>query len=87
MGSGAAAVARALPAVFRQRPGRHRADRPVRPAGGGEPGLGELFGAPQQDLIGEPLIGFVTEEDRREVAVKLAAAAEGAALRGRSRCG
>ena len=37
MGIGAAAVARALPAVFRQRPGRHRADRPVRPAGGGEP--------------------------------------------------
>ena len=44
--------------------------------------LGELFGAPQQDLIGEPLIGFVTEEDRREVAVKLAAAAEGAAPQG-----
>jgi two-component system cell cycle sensor histidine kinase/response regulator CckA len=41
--------------------------------------LGELFGAPTQDLIGEPLIGFVTEEDRREIAVKLAAAADGAA--------
>jgi two-component system cell cycle sensor histidine kinase/response regulator CckA len=44
--------------------------------------LGELFGVSQQDLIGEPLIGFVTEEDRREVAVKLAAAAEGAAPQG-----
>jgi two-component system cell cycle sensor histidine kinase/response regulator CckA len=44
--------------------------------------LGELFGVSQQDLIGEPLIGFVTEEDRREVAVKLAAAAEGAASQG-----
>ena len=38
--------------------------------------LGELFGAPPQDLIGEPLIGFVNEQDRREVAVRLAAAAE-----------
>ena len=37
MGGGAAPVARALPAVFRQRAGRHRADRPLRPAGGGEP--------------------------------------------------
>ena len=37
MGDRAAAVARALPALLRQRPGRHRADRPVRPAGGGEP--------------------------------------------------
>ena len=37
MGSRAAAVARTLPAVLRQRAGRHRADRPVRPAGGGEP--------------------------------------------------
>ncbi|MGE5270941.1 MAG: response regulator, partial [Thiohalocapsa sp.] len=41
--------------------------------------LGELFGAPPQDLIGEPLIGFVNEDDRREIAVKLAAAADGAA--------
>jgi len=41
--------------------------------------LGELFGARPQDLIGEPLIGFVNEEDRREVAVKLAAAADGPA--------
>ena len=40
--------------------------------------LGELFGSPQQDLIGEPLIGFLAEEDRREVAVKLAGAADGA---------
>jgi two-component system, cell cycle sensor histidine kinase and response regulator CckA len=40
--------------------------------------LGELFGAQPQDLIGEPLIGFVNEEDRREIAVKLAAAADGA---------
>ena len=39
--------------------------------------LGELFGARPQDLIGEPLIGFVNEEDRREIAVKLAAAADG----------
>jgi two-component system cell cycle sensor histidine kinase/response regulator CckA len=39
--------------------------------------LGELFGATPQDLIGEPLIGFVIEEDRREIAVKLAAAADG----------
>jgi two-component system, cell cycle sensor histidine kinase and response regulator CckA len=41
--------------------------------------LGELFGAASQDLIGEPLIGFVNEEDRRDIAVKLAAAADGAA--------
>ena len=41
--------------------------------------LGELFGARPQDLIGEPLIGFVNEEDRREIAVKLASAADGAA--------
>jgi two-component system cell cycle sensor histidine kinase/response regulator CckA len=40
--------------------------------------LGELFGARPQDLIGEPLIEFVNEEDRREIAVKLAAAADGA---------
>ena len=39
--------------------------------------LGELFGARPQDLIGEPLIGFVNEEDRREITVKLAAAADG----------
>jgi len=39
--------------------------------------LGELFGTRPQDLIGEPLIGFVNEEDRREIAVKLAAAAHG----------
>jgi two-component system cell cycle sensor histidine kinase/response regulator CckA len=44
--------------------------------------LGELFGAPPQDLIGEPLIGFVTDEDRREVAVKLASAADGPAYPG-----
>ena len=44
--------------------------------------FGELFGAAPQDLIGEPLIGFVNEEDRREIAVKLAAAAEGAVLPG-----
>jgi two-component system, cell cycle sensor histidine kinase and response regulator CckA len=41
--------------------------------------LGELFGTLPQDLIGEPLIGFVNEEDRREIAVKLAAAADGTA--------
>ncbi len=41
--------------------------------------LGELFGARPQDLIGEPLIGFVNEEDRREITVKLAAAADGPA--------
>ncbi|HZT86655.1 MAG TPA: PAS domain-containing protein [Stellaceae bacterium] len=41
--------------------------------------LGELFGAKRQDLIGEPLIGFLNEEDRRDIAVKLAAAAEGRA--------
>ncbi len=40
--------------------------------------FGELFGALPQDLIGEPLIGLVNEEDRREIAVKLAAAADGA---------
>ena len=39
--------------------------------------LGELFGASTQDLIGEPLIGFLNEEDRREIAVKLAGAADG----------
>ncbi len=41
--------------------------------------LGELFGAAPQELIGQPLIGFVGEDDRRELAVKLAAAAEGSA--------
>ncbi len=39
--------------------------------------LAELCGALPQDLIGQPLIGFVTEEDRRAMAVKLAAAADG----------
>jgi two-component system cell cycle sensor histidine kinase/response regulator CckA len=39
--------------------------------------LGELFGARPQDLIGEPLIGFINEDDRREIALKLAAAADG----------
>jgi two-component system, cell cycle sensor histidine kinase and response regulator CckA len=39
--------------------------------------LGELFGATPQDLLGEPLIGFVAEEDRRNIAVRLAAAADG----------
>jgi two-component system cell cycle sensor histidine kinase/response regulator CckA len=41
--------------------------------------LGELFGTPTGELIGQPLIGFVNEDDRRELAVKLAGAAEGAA--------
>jgi len=41
--------------------------------------LGELFGARPQDLIGEPLIGFINEEDRREIAVSMAAAADGPA--------
>ena len=41
--------------------------------------LGELFGTVPQDLIGQPLIGFVNEEDRRDIAVKLAAAADGPA--------
>jgi len=39
--------------------------------------LAELFGAAQEDLIGQPLIGFVADDDRRELAVKLAAAADG----------
>jgi two-component system cell cycle sensor histidine kinase/response regulator CckA len=39
--------------------------------------LGELFGTRPQDLIGQPLIGFINEEDRREIAVKLAAAVDG----------
>src|SRR6202035_4736629 len=41
--------------------------------------LGELFGTSTEDLIGQPLIGFVNDDDRRELAVKLAAAAEGSA--------
>ncbi len=44
--------------------------------------LAELFGAAPRDLIGQPLIGFVNEEDRREIAVKLAAAADGPAYPG-----
>jgi two-component system cell cycle sensor histidine kinase/response regulator CckA len=44
--------------------------------------LGELFDAPPQELIGQPLIGFVNEEDRRKIAVELAAAAEGPAASG-----
>ncbi|HEX3885033.1 MAG TPA: PAS domain-containing protein [Stellaceae bacterium] len=39
--------------------------------------LAELFGAVPQDLIGQPLIGFVTEDDRRAIAVKLAETADG----------
>jgi two-component system cell cycle sensor histidine kinase/response regulator CckA len=39
--------------------------------------LGELFEAKPQDLRGEPLIGFLNEEDRRDIAVKLQVAAEG----------
>jgi two-component system cell cycle sensor histidine kinase/response regulator CckA len=39
--------------------------------------LGELLGVAQQELIGEPLIGFINDEDRREVAVKLSATASG----------
>src|SRR6266852_63522 len=39
--------------------------------------LSELFGTRPQELIGQPLIGFINEEDRREIAVKLAAAADG----------
>ena len=42
MGGGAAPLARALPAVFRQRPGRHRPDRPLRPAGRGQPRAGRI---------------------------------------------
>src|SRR5436305_1690532 len=45
--------------------------------------LGELFGAPPQDVIGQPLIGFVNDDDRREIMAKLAAAADGAAPPGR----
>jgi two-component system cell cycle sensor histidine kinase/response regulator CckA len=39
--------------------------------------LAHLFGAAPSELIGQPLIGFVNEEDRRDLAVKLAGAAEG----------
>jgi two-component system cell cycle sensor histidine kinase/response regulator CckA len=39
--------------------------------------LGDLFGAPLQELIGQPLIGFVNDDDRHELAAKLAAAADG----------
>src|SRR5205807_720810 len=45
--------------------------------------LGELFDAEPPDLIGQPLIGFVNEEDRREIAVRLANAVDGAAPPGR----
>jgi two-component system cell cycle sensor histidine kinase/response regulator CckA len=41
--------------------------------------LGELFGTPQQELIGQPLIEFVNEEDSRGTAAKLAAAVDGPA--------
>jgi two-component system, cell cycle sensor histidine kinase and response regulator CckA len=44
--------------------------------------LAELFGIAQGDLIGQPLIGFVHEDDRRELAVKLAGAADGSAPAG-----
>jgi two-component system cell cycle sensor histidine kinase/response regulator CckA len=44
--------------------------------------LGELFGTTTQELIGQPLIGFVNDDDRRELAVKLAAAADGSAPSG-----
>ncbi|MBV9552860.1 MAG: PAS domain-containing protein [Alphaproteobacteria bacterium] len=39
--------------------------------------LAELFGAANGALNGQPLIGFVHEDDRRELAAKLAGAAEG----------
>jgi two-component system cell cycle sensor histidine kinase/response regulator CckA len=42
--------------------------------------LAELFGADPHDLIGQPLIGFVTEEDRRAIAVKLAETTDGPAI-------
>ena len=45
--------------------------------------LGELFGAAPQDVIGQPLIGFVNDDDRREITAKLAAAAEPSAPLGR----
>jgi two-component system cell cycle sensor histidine kinase/response regulator CckA len=40
--------------------------------------LAEVFGSSPGELIGQPLIGFVNEDDRRDLAVKLAVAAEGA---------
>ena len=50
--------------------------------------LGDLFGAPLQALIGEPLIGFVAEEDRRELAVQAEPQRPRVGCpRGRSRCG
>jgi two-component system cell cycle sensor histidine kinase/response regulator CckA len=39
--------------------------------------LGDLFGAPLHALIGQKLIDFVAEEDRRALAARLSAAAEG----------
>jgi two-component system cell cycle sensor histidine kinase/response regulator CckA len=39
--------------------------------------LGDLFGAPPQALIGQKLIDFVAEEDRRALATRLSAASEG----------
>ena len=45
--------------------------------------LGELFGEAPQELIGQPLIGFLNEDDRREIVAKLGAAVEGAAPLGR----
>ncbi|MGE0257888.1 MAG: PAS domain-containing protein [Alphaproteobacteria bacterium] len=41
--------------------------------------LGDLLGAPLEALIGQRLIGFVAEEDRRQLAARLSAAAEGLA--------
>jgi two-component system cell cycle sensor histidine kinase/response regulator CckA len=38
--------------------------------------LGELFGAAPQDLIGQKLIGFINDEDRRDLANKLASAVD-----------
>jgi two-component system, cell cycle sensor histidine kinase and response regulator CckA len=39
--------------------------------------LGELFGIEPRDLIGQKLIGLVNKEDRRDIAAKLAAMAQG----------
>src|SRR3954468_17114382 len=39
--------------------------------------LGELFGTPQHELIGQPLIEFVNEDGSRDTAPELAAAVEG----------